>query len=343
MGEERGTTSSHPVPVSSGGTPTPSDSNPGSDSDGVSASVGDKMTESEREEYEGVIALCSMWWSLHPESTSDPNPESEPPAHPWGHPRTWTPSQCREVFLKARQYDNVNSPHPEPEDDPDTGVDLDATKKEEARLLRDEGHMLELVRMHGFESMYELLFWLPVSRNWHQNGRLKSLAQLKSEQNWNYISADMRRYYDKARENNNEESCDEYVERVYLEAGGDAAESICWERLNPPPPIDPRDAAEEEAMYAFDDEFGVDVINPWAAEDYAAAAAAKLGGKTARDPFLDPWGDADDSDHAVDTGAPHANDTDEAGDDEPEPPPHRFCENCGSAHAGMCVPDVDLE
>jgi hypothetical protein len=221
------------------------------------------------------------------------------------------------------------------EDCLDLNEDLDA-KKEEARHLRDEGHMMELVSKHGFETMYELLWWLPTSTVWYRAGRLKSLAQLLDERVWGYIYADMEKYYATAEKKNSEESCAEYVEGNFLEAGGAAADSICWERLNPPPPIDPADAAEEEAMDIFDDLHGVTVPNPWAAED--AAAAAEREAKGTPDVFLDHWGNAD-SDSASYSDTPHAREADEEDDAESEPPAYRYCEDCCSVHAGMCMPD----
>ena len=289
-------------------------------------------------EYENIVYLCSLWWSTHdnPLDDTETSPISE--VHPWGHPRTWTPAQCREAFLAARQND-LTSEEPVPDDDsePEPEPDTDSALQEEA-LLRDEQYMLDIYLEEGRDVVADLLIWLPKSDFWYT--RITSLAKLKTD--FDQVYRSYQKYLQKAEDNGSDIDCEDYVYGVFLESGGNAAEVLEWKRLHPLPPIDAADAAEEEAMYAFDDEFGVDVINPWAAEDYAAAAA-KLEGKTVRDPFLDPWGDADAGDHAGDTDAPHANDTDEAGDDGPEPPVACHCADCGSAHAGMCVPDVDFE
>jgi hypothetical protein len=294
------------------------------------------MTESDRREYEGVISLCSMWWALHPEIISDTNPE--PTTHPWGPLRTWTPSQRREAFLKAGYHKNQNSlrlvvPDLAPETNPESTADLDA-QKEEALLLRDEGHMLELVRMHGFEAMYNLLLWLPKSNNWFE--RLKSLAQLKFKQNWDFITADMARYYQKALENNSESSCDEYVERIFLGAGGYAADAIAWERLHPLPPLNPQDAAEEVAMDAYDDVYGAAFFDVWAEHNRDDSVGAPQAGEPG-DALFNPWSDEDGDGPATVHAAQSAE------EDDADREGARYCTKCGSAHARACLNDVDYD
>jgi hypothetical protein len=282
------------------------------------------------EVYANVVHLCSLWWSTHqsPEDDVETCPISE--THPWGHPRTWTPAQRREAFMKARQSD-LNSEEPalddESEAEPELEPDTDASMEE--ALLRDEQDMLELYLKEGLGVIEDVLTWLPQSKFWYS--KITSLAKLKAD--FDAVFASHQKYLQKALDNGTEDGCEDFIREVFLESGGAAAESLEWERLHP---IDPQDAAEEEAMDAFDDEFGVGVFQPWAEED--AAAAAEREAKGTPDVFLDPWGNAD-SDSASYSDTPHAREADEVDDAESEPPVYRYCDDCDSVHAGMCMPD----
>jgi len=69
---------------------------------------------------------------------------------------------------------------------------------------------------------------------------------------------------------------------VFLEAGGTAADPFAMSGSIPFLPSDPADAAEEEAIDAFDDEYGVDIFNPWAEHDLDDAMADQGVGRVWR-------------------------------------------------------------
>jgi len=286
-------------------------------------------------EYESAVTLCSLWWSTHPENNSGISLETSPACetHKWGHPRTWTPAQRREAFFQAGHNKDENElrlvvPAPAPEDDPEPTIDFDSAAKKEEALLRDEGTMLELIQRRGYDGLEALLRWLPKSTNWYASGRLHSLAQLLDSRTWDFISADMRRYFAKAQESNSEASCEEYVERIFMEAGGAAADSICYERLNP---ISPEDAAEEEAMHAFDDAFDVAFFDVWAEHDCDDAEGAPPS-QNPGDALFNPSSDSDE----VDNGPTGPRSTLSAEEDEADEAGARFCNDCCSMHAKMC-------
>jgi hypothetical protein len=294
-------------------------------------------TESESapppEVYQDVVHLCSLWWSTHQSPEDDVDPSPTPEVHPWGHPRTWTPAQCREAFLAARQND-LNPEEPvlddESEAEPEMEPDTDASMEES--LLRDEEDMLELYLKEGLGVIEDVLVWLPQSKFWF--GKITSLAKLNADFDAVFRSYD--KYQQKALDNGTEDGCEDFVREVFLASGGSAAESLEWERLHPLPPWNAQDAAEEEAMDVYDDEHGVDVFNPWAEDDYNAAMA-ELEAKGMDDAPFDPWAEADAG--AGDNATPPANESDEEDDAESEPPAYRYCEDCCSVHAGMCMPD----
>jgi hypothetical protein len=293
--------------------------------------------EPDPKEYVDIVYLCSLWWSTHgnPLDDIETSPISE--VHPWGHPRTWTPVQRREAFLAARQND-LNSEEPVPDDDsePEPEPEADPAKKEEA-LLRDEQYMLDIYLKEGRDVVADLLIWLPKSDFWYT--RITSLAKLKTD--FDAVCRSYQKYLQKAEDNGSDIDCEDYVYGVFLESGGGATESICWERLHPLPAWDPQDAAEEQAADAYDDEFGVTVRNPWAEEDYNAAMA-ELEAKGMVDDPADPWSDEEAGDPADVSAAQHANDSGKVGDAESEPPRAHYCEDCDSVHAGTCIPG-DLE
>jgi hypothetical protein len=244
-----------------------------------------------------VVYLCSLWLATQgfPREVIETSPVPKP--HPWGHPRTWTPAQRREEFLKWHWHDNnPNSLEPvlEPDQEPEPEPETNPAKQEDA-LLRDEELMLEIYLKHGREEIEEVLTWLPTSRYWHD--KISSLADFTNKFDW--VSNDCEKYYQKALDNGTAVKCDDYVYGKFLAAGGDAVDSIFFERLNPLPPIDPADAAEEEAMYAFDDEFGVGVFNPWAEQDLEDAIAARNANESSSGLF-NVWAELDGCDDAID-------------------------------------------
>jgi hypothetical protein len=241
-------------------------------------------------EYEDVVHLCSIWWSAHSNPVDEIETTTVPKPHPWGHPRTWTPAQRREAFLNGHwQGDDPNSmelvlaPDSTPEQEEEAGAP-DSTKVEEA-LLRDEGHMLEIYLKYGRDVVEELLIWLPKSDFWF--GKITSLAKLKTH--FDRVYRTYEKYLLKAEESGSDVECEDFVYGIFLEAGGAAAESICYERLNP---CNPADAAEEESMDAYDDEVGVDFFDVWAQLDYEAAMAEQQAEESGGDMF-DPWTELD--------------------------------------------------
>jgi hypothetical protein len=169
----------------------------------------------------------------------------------------------------------------------------------EESLLRDEEDMLELYLKEGLGVIEDVLVWLPQSKFWF--GKITSLAKLNADFDAVFRSYD--KYQQKALDNGTEDGCEDFVREVFLASGGSAAEFLEWERLNPPPPIDPADAAEEKAMYAYDDEFGVDVFNPWAEAD-AANAQSSFG-------LLDAWAEVDANVAKAETAAKGEDESDD--------------------------------
>jgi hypothetical protein len=129
--------------------------------------------------------------------------------------------------------------------------DPNSRNKEEA-LLKDEGHMLALYRDYGRENIETVLRWLPASEYWFRNPdrKLTSLAKLRIKKIWELVSGDCDKYYGRAAETGTEADCEEYVAKLFSAVGGDDAEDFYSERLDP---VDPADAAEEEAIYYYDD------------------------------------------------------------------------------------------
>jgi hypothetical protein len=199
--------------------------------------------------------------------------------------------------------------------------------------------MLALYLENGREAVEEVLRWIPASR-WYCNpeAELDTIADLRRK--WKYVSAECDRYYAKAVESGTEDRCEDWIEQKFNAAGGDNAEFICYERLHP---INSADAAAEASMDAFDDEFGVDVFNPWAEQDLEDAVLA-ADSQVSRDGIFNPWSDEEDGNPAGDNATPHANESDRADDAEaPEAPVYRYCEDCCSVHAGGCMPDDDVD
>jgi hypothetical protein len=243
-------------------------------------------------EYEDVVHLCSIWWATHSNRMDEIETTPVRNPHPWGHPRTWTPEQRREAFLKGQWGQDPNSlqlvlaPDPELEHEDEAGAP-DLAKVEEA-LLRDEGKMLEIYLKHGREVVEEVIVWLPKSDFWF--GRITSLAKLKTD--FDRVYGSYEKYLLKTKESGSDVECDDYVHGIFLETGGAAAESICYERLNP---CNPADAAEEEAMDAYDDEHDEGFFDVWAELDYEADQQAEESG----DGMFDPWAELDDRDDTL--------------------------------------------
>ena len=205
-----------------------------------------KLNTEESEEYKNVVYLCSLWRATHEPEQVEESTSPDWSKHPWGHPRNWTVEQRREAFWNREadlEDDNQPAPDFEPEPDP--------RNKEEA-LLKDEETMLALYRDYGRENIEKVLRWLPASEYWFRNPdrKLTSLAKLRIKKIWELVSGDCAKYYGRAAETGTEADCDTYLAEIFSAVGGDDAEDLCSERLDP---VDPADAAEEEAIYYFDD------------------------------------------------------------------------------------------
>jgi hypothetical protein len=250
-----------------------------------------KESDPDPEECEDVVHLCSIWWATHSNPMDEIETTPVPKLHPWGHPRTWTPAQRREAFLNDSGNTDLDSMElvvgfdSTLEHEDEAGAAAPAKVKD--ALLRDEGHMLDIYLKHGHDVVEELLIWLPKSDFWY--GKITSLAKLKSD--FDPVYGSYERYLQKAEESGSDVQCEDFVYGVFLEAGGAAAGSICYERLHP---CNPADAAEEEAM-DDDDEYGCDFFDVWAEEDYKAAMADQEAEKSGDDMF-DPWAEVDDCD-----------------------------------------------
>ena len=170
--------------------------------------------------------------------------------HPWGHPRNWTYEQRREAFWK-READLEDEDQPEPDFEPEPESEPDPRIKAEA-LSKDEETMFALYRDYGRERIEQVLRWLPASEYWFRNPdrKLTSLAKLRIKKIWELVSGDCDKYYGRAAETGTEADCEEYVAKLFSAVGGDDAEDFYSERLDP---VDPADAAEEEAIYYYDD------------------------------------------------------------------------------------------
>jgi len=219
---------------------------PSSDLESTPSDSDEEMTEAEMGEYESMITLCSMWWSLHPEMYFSSNPYES------------------EVDEEPSETLEGEDPFAEPDDDT-LNASLAIERKLEPILLADEATMMELLRTRGFEPLYEFFLWLPKSNNWFQSEwRIQSLDQLRKDIKWGYIQNDMKKYYANCEAKDNDH--EEYVQQVYLDAGGVNAEAIAWARLNPIA-WNRADALEEWAADVTDDLFGVDASNPFAEQD----------------------------------------------------------------------------
>jgi len=262
---------------------------------GKGVSPDPETEEPDPEEYKDVVHLCSIWWSTHHNPMDETVASPEPEPDPRGHPRTWSPSVRREAFLNGEwQDDDPNSLElvlpPEPMEEPEAEPEDNSAKVEEA-LLRDEGCMLDIYLQHGRGVVEDLLVWLPKSDFWYP--KIVSLAKLKVDFNKVYESYE--KYLLAAEEGGTDIECEDYIYGVFLESGGAQAGSICDERLNPLPPIDPADAAEEEAMYAYDDEHDMEFFDVWAEHDFNDAEATPRT-KDPGDNLFDVWAEQDVND-----------------------------------------------
>ena len=205
-----------------------------------------KLSPEESEEYKNVIYLSSLWWATHQPERAEESASPDWSKHPWGHPRNWTSEQRREAFWK-REGDLEDDNQPEPDFDPDP----DPRIKAEA-LSKDEETMFALYRDYGRERIEKVLRWLPASEYWFRNPdrKLTSLGKLRIKKIWELVSGDCDKYYGRAAETGTEADCEEYVAKIFSAVGGDDAEDLYSERLDP---VDPADAAEEEAIYYYDD------------------------------------------------------------------------------------------
>lgn len=207
------------------------------------------VRDPELDDYEESVHLCAMWWAIQQRHSAKEEPEDQSGNHPWGHPRTWTVEQRREMFRKRKKRQEegsrVPADSPEPTDDDQTSADHEQT------MLADEKAMASLYYNHGFHAVKEVLEWLPTSTYWYQNPetRLNSLRQLCAPGSWQAVSQARERYFAKAVENGSEDDCELYVQGIFVAAGGEDVEQFCHDRLNP---VDPLEAAEEEEMYLLD-------------------------------------------------------------------------------------------
>ena len=218
-------------------------------------------------EIKDTVYLCSLWWATHPKPKEGMDPNN------LAHPRYWEPWKRREAFLEAF-YDEdeddfvIHLPDPEPD------------KEDEVTRLHDEEIMLALYHEHGRATIEEVIRWLPCSDHWF--AKLNNLSKFKAA--WKLISDQFDKYLAKAMESETDDSCQEWIGDKFAEAGGNRARLIFHERMHPALPIDSQDAAEEQAMDAYDDEYGDDFFYLWAVEDYEAAITA-LKAKKVGEPY----------------------------------------------------------
>jgi hypothetical protein len=232
-------------------------------SHGGSAAEPPEVAPAPLKEIRDTVYLCSLWWATHP----------EPKVGNSNSLRKLNPEQRREMFLRYLSDEGDKFPMKDGEHDfaihlPDPDPDPD--KEDEDVRLQDEEIMLSLYREHGRATIEEVIRWLPCSDHWF--ARLDSLAKFKSA--WKLVSDQFDKYLDHAMESDTDESCQEWIKDKFAQADGEDARLIVHERMHFALPIDPQDAAEEQAMDAYDDEYGVAIFNPWAEDDYEAAIAA---------------------------------------------------------------------